>query len=108
FYCKAEDGIRDFHVTGVQTCALPISPTGAKMGRRLFSKERRAKKSDGTILARAAVGKSIKNVVALNIYQINEDRGQKAMIEPAEDRKSVVEGNRVDHGGRSKSNLEKS
>src|SRR5690606_40021227 len=21
---KAEDGIRDFHVTGVQTCALPI------------------------------------------------------------------------------------
>src|SRR5690606_39638507 len=24
----AEDGIRDFHVTGVQTCALPISRTG--------------------------------------------------------------------------------
>src|SRR5690606_39380951 len=23
---QAEDGIRDFHVTGVQTCALPISP----------------------------------------------------------------------------------
>src|SRR5690606_40233910 len=23
----AEDGIRDFHVTGVQTCALPISAT---------------------------------------------------------------------------------
>src|SRR5690606_40872225 len=22
--CQAEDGIRDFHVTGVQTCALPI------------------------------------------------------------------------------------
>src|SRR5690606_15446657 len=22
---RAEDGIRDFHVTGVQTCALPIS-----------------------------------------------------------------------------------
>src|SRR5690606_41057552 len=26
FFCvQAEDGIRDFHVTGVQTCALPIS-----------------------------------------------------------------------------------
>src|SRR6266700_2373319 len=28
-YCvflQAEDGIRDFHVTGVQTCALPICP----------------------------------------------------------------------------------
>src|SRR5690606_39387749 len=24
FLCQAEDGIRDFHVTGVQTCALPI------------------------------------------------------------------------------------
>src|SRR5690606_40982143 len=25
FLFQAEDGIRDFHVTGVQTCALPIS-----------------------------------------------------------------------------------
>src|SRR5690606_41175450 len=24
FFSQAEDGIRDFHVTGVQTCALPI------------------------------------------------------------------------------------
>src|SRR5690606_40641711 len=27
FFFQAEDGIRDFHVTGVQTCALPISLT---------------------------------------------------------------------------------
>src|SRR5690606_39553040 len=27
FFFQAEDGIRDFHVTGVQTCALPISYT---------------------------------------------------------------------------------
>src|SRR5690606_40645156 len=26
FYFQEEDGIRDFHVTGVQTCALPIYP----------------------------------------------------------------------------------
>src|SRR5690606_9747208 len=25
FFFQAEDGIRDFHVTGVQTCALPIT-----------------------------------------------------------------------------------
>src|SRR5690606_40079636 len=25
-FFQAEDGIRDFHVTGVQTCALPILP----------------------------------------------------------------------------------
>src|SRR5690625_7696108 len=29
FFFQAEDGIRDGHVTGVQTCALPISPEQA-------------------------------------------------------------------------------
>src|SRR6266404_4187589 len=28
FFCQAEDGIRDKLVTGVQTCALPISRAG--------------------------------------------------------------------------------
>src|SRR5690606_40941229 len=28
FFFQAEDGIRDFHVTGVQTCALPIYRVG--------------------------------------------------------------------------------
>src|SRR5439155_12458443 len=32
FFFQAEDGIRDGHVTGVQTCALPIS--GGRFGRR--------------------------------------------------------------------------
>src|SRR5690606_40924340 len=31
FFFQAEDGIRDFHVTGVQTCALPIYPVLAGM-----------------------------------------------------------------------------
>src|SRR5690606_39765166 len=30
FFFQAEDGIRDFHVTGVQTCALPISTAATK------------------------------------------------------------------------------
>src|SRR5256885_10697858 len=29
FFFQAEDGIRDYKVTGVQTCALPISPRKA-------------------------------------------------------------------------------
>src|SRR5437660_4887121 len=38
FFFQAEDGIRDGHVTGVQTCALPISCWvrqlfGARLGR---------------------------------------------------------------------------
>src|SRR2546426_4264986 len=31
FFFQAEDGIRDYKVTGVQTCALPISAQAAKL-----------------------------------------------------------------------------
>src|SRR5690606_19694121 len=34
FVFQAEDGIRDFHVTGVQTCALPICMTRFMQGQR--------------------------------------------------------------------------
>src|SRR5690606_21135072 len=30
FFFQAEDGIRDFHVTGVQTCALPICAASSR------------------------------------------------------------------------------
>src|SRR5256885_12560631 len=32
FFFQAEDGIRDYKVTGVQTCALPISPIAERLG----------------------------------------------------------------------------
>src|SRR5690606_40969516 len=41
FFFQAEDGIRDFHVTGVQTCALPICPrpsTPAPSARRSWTR----------------------------------------------------------------------
>src|SRR5690606_39827274 len=41
FFFPAEDGIRDFHVTGVQTCALPISPRSG--GRRSVPRNRAAR-----------------------------------------------------------------
>src|SRR5690606_25727864 len=41
FFFQAEDGIRDFHVTGVQTCALPIfGSTTYKEYRTYFEKDR--------------------------------------------------------------------
>src|SRR5690606_39920514 len=40
FFFQAEDGIRDFHVTGVQTCALPI------LGEHRGPNVCRAKRSD--------------------------------------------------------------
>src|SRR5437763_7746267 len=41
FFFQAEDGIRDTSVTGVQTCALPISPRNAfrpSSGRRSWER----------------------------------------------------------------------
>src|SRR2546427_10804410 len=37
FFFQAEDGIRDLTVTGVQTCALPISGRGRSCGGRSSS-----------------------------------------------------------------------
>src|SRR2546430_9008578 len=42
FFFQAEDGIRDLTVTGVQTCALPISPGAISRCRRA-----RARNTDG-------------------------------------------------------------
>src|SRR5207302_5889863 len=40
FFFQAEDGIRDFHVTGVQTCALPILRPNALDGVEHFGGRR--------------------------------------------------------------------
>src|SRR5436309_1889106 len=42
FFFQAEDGIRDFHVTGVQTCALPIFRRVSPKTRRLRVPDHRA------------------------------------------------------------------
>src|SRR6266496_5290705 len=39
FFFQAEDGIRDLYVTGVQTCALPISERRLLLGDHLRSDE---------------------------------------------------------------------
>src|SRR5690606_13227351 len=48
------DGIRDFHVTGVQTCALPISEYSIKLniGWWIFLNNMTAKKIDTVIVVR--------------------------------------------------------
>src|SRR5690625_7176039 len=37
FFFQAEDGIRDGHVTGVQTCALPICHDDRHFGNGMFA-----------------------------------------------------------------------
>src|SRR5207253_5647202 len=41
FFFQAEDGIRDGHVTGVQTCALPISARGLRATSAISATARR-------------------------------------------------------------------
>src|SRR5690606_41058805 len=50
FFFQAEDGIRDFHVTGVQTCALPICWLAFR-SRDPFAAEQRNLVLDSTIAA---------------------------------------------------------
>src|SRR5690606_40209645 len=60
------DGIRDFHVTGVQTCALPISPLASStkdgpardqcFGSALLSPESRRWMTSGSISAVSSAG----------------------------------------------------
>src|SRR5256885_9520833 len=50
FFFQAEDGIRDYKVTGVQTCALPISRCRALPS--TLARPRRAKRdSEGMVAA---------------------------------------------------------
>src|SRR5215203_6284799 len=44
FFFQAEDGIRDIGVTGVQTCALPISRNGRSPASGRGGKERRTRR----------------------------------------------------------------
>src|SRR5438034_1652648 len=48
FFFQAEDGIRDHCVTGVQTCALPISAVGCDRGERTAEAARRAEAAEAS------------------------------------------------------------
>src|SRR5690606_40046517 len=64
---QAEDGIRDFHVTGVQTCALPIS-------------------KDKLILDAGCGSGYILSMLALDGYEIEGIDNNQMMLDLAKDR----------------------
>src|SRR5256885_8660032 len=77
FFFQAEDGIRDYKVTGVQTCALPISQVrdcpGAlfgNIGGQDFFEERRALAVDAQLGAR----NGLPNLGQRGYGQIQADR----------------------------------
>src|SRR5256885_8960775 len=91
FFFQAEDGIRDYKVTGVQTCALPISS-----GRSRASSSCRnvmwASALDATCLAWNSVPSS-------SATPFTRPR-RVTIFATGLDRKSVGEGKRGEFGGR--------
>src|SRR5690625_1787934 len=70
FFFQAEDGIRDGHVTGVQTCALPICQGAREQALRAF----RSGKVDVLVATDvAARGIDVDNVTHVINYQCPED-----------------------------------
>src|SRR5204863_5587140 len=67
FFFQAEDGIRDLYVTGVQTCALPIS----KRFEVVAADQREAFRPEGDDVAalRDARGPVLSIVVALDVRE---------------------------------------
>src|SRR5256885_7227221 len=94
FFFQAEDGIRDYKVTGVQTCALPIYDLGAMVGRQtpilaLFVPLILVGIVDGLRGIRAVWPAALIGGTVFAVAQF-----------ACSDRKSGVEGKRVDLGGR--------
>src|SRR5256885_6420293 len=91
FFFQAEDGIRDYKVTGVQTCALPI------FGEQLVDEGRDADRvgvaRPGGRIRLGGLGVGGRHRRERNLRKLERSSG-------GADRKSVVEGKSVDLGGR--------
>src|SRR3989440_5826685 len=96
FFFQAEDGIRDLIVTGVQTCALPISrPERTVVDARLALHPQLHRIGPEAVAApvRWARNPDLHAVVGAGT-------AGSGRAEPSRDRKSVVKGKSVDLGGR--------
>src|SRR5699024_11714060 len=72
FFCQAEDGIRDRNVTGVQTCALPISrqPTHPTLLNRNFL----ARLSQGELIVKIVlISRGVVLVIVLIVRVSSQD-----------------------------------
>src|SRR5256885_5468784 len=84
FFFQAEDGIRDYKVTGVQTCALPICEIEAKVI-KLNRKRSNIVLSRKAILEERDAGRK-----GETLNHIEEDIIVEGQIKNLTDRKSVV------------------
>src|SRR5699024_11705503 len=107
FSFQAEDGIRDRNVTGVQTCALPISTPGRKFrfsGIPTFAPEHFARVSARDSMKRKQFVKGTEQIAqegAIQIFKV-PGSGMEEEIGRASCRERVCGGERVVIVGRHK------
>src|SRR5688572_32331357 len=65
FFFQAEDGIRDLTVTGVQTCALPIS-SGERYEAQVAETQHRVRSGESLSSIASRYGTSIATIAELN------------------------------------------
>src|SRR5690606_40548780 len=94
-FSQAEDGIRDFHVTGVQTCALPIF-ADTDLVLRVLEMYPDVTKREQEIRNMAATY----NEISVDILPTLRRSEIKLMYDVNGDRESVVEGESGERGDR--------
>src|SRR5690606_40964865 len=100
-FFQAEDGIRDFHVTGVQTCALPICKrrSGQACPRWVQRKPRIPYDLSSSPWATVGYSGALATCLALAVRQELRE-GRDRVRKRIADRKSVVQGQRDEHRDR--------
>src|SRR5690606_40434830 len=99
FFYQAEDGIRASHVTGVQTCALPISESQLPTVRRLAADLAVTRLTVQNAYAELQSSGWIESTVGRGTFVSRDARPQIMRHSPDRDRKSVVEGTAGAHLG---------
>src|SRR6266436_7732436 len=81
FFFQAEDGIRDVAVTGVQTCALPISLQRKASARHFGYPLRSALHSQTLEIGRASCRERVYiSVAAVSLKKRNDEKGKNEIL----------------------------
>src|SRR5256885_5142215 len=92
FFFQAEDGIRDYKVAGVQTCALPIF-------QEVLLTVDAARRLVVAMPPQHGLAAEARELDALVVQELGEVAALAGQALRVGDRESVVEGKRVDLGG---------
>src|SRR5256885_10792496 len=82
FFFQAEDGIRDYKVTGVQTCALPIcaTPDGGRWIHGAMLQLILSARARGAVLSSGGTTRTAPRARALSVTSRNRTRSEERRV----------------------------